>query len=414
MEGIGSYVSVVGLGSLFAGDLIIILMALILDAAKIMSVSFLYQYWDDIKSTMRYYMLSAVIVLMTITSAGAFGYLSGAFQKAVAPNMEVMLKVDSLKKEQDLITNEKNQLLDRKVKIDQQISQLPPENVKGRRQLIYSFKPEQEQISKRLVELTTRSDELTTEIFKAESENIDNQVHVGPIIYIAKIFDSTIEDTSKWIILVIIFVFDPLAVTLIVAGNFLIKRRKEEKNVEAVKLHEELNTLHNDQTFIASEIKELESILEDIQKEDLIERRAFENRLKAVKNQSLSSTKTENYIDGLTTSEVMRSEADHVHDQLLSEHPEECYPLFEHGEAPEPYSEDNDFPLVDQDLQLFEEIQEPSMMIDVSMDASFSGSPQVGLIAEARSSLDDLQIRFPSALIREGVVSRSNVRRFYE
>ena len=62
MEAIGTYISVVGLGALFAGDIIILIMAGVLDIAKIVSVSFIFQYWEKIKVIMRYYMLVAVII----------------------------------------------------------------------------------------------------------------------------------------------------------------------------------------------------------------------------------------------------------------------------------------------------------------------------------------------------------------
>ena len=110
MEAIGTYISVFGLGALFAGDIVILTMAVILDVAKIVTVSFLYQYWDDIKSIMKYYLLAAVIILMTVTSVGAFGYLSGSFQKAISPSTSSNLQIDSLKQERDSLVAEKDQL----------------------------------------------------------------------------------------------------------------------------------------------------------------------------------------------------------------------------------------------------------------------------------------------------------------
>lgn len=237
MEIISSYVSVIGLSSLFAGDVVILMMAVILDVAKITSVSFLYQYWHEIKRLMRYYMLSAVIVLMTITSTGAFGYLSGAFQRAMQPNQEVMLKVESFNRERTQLSSELEQLSKQRSSMDQQLAQLPPENVKGRRQLIWSFKPETQRISERTGVVTKRLDQLNEDILKVESENIDKQVHTGPITYVSKAFNISVEEASKWIILTIIFVFDPLAVILIIAGNFLVKRRDEQtKKIEPIEL----------------------------------------------------------------------------------------------------------------------------------------------------------------------------------
>lgn len=256
MEAIGTYISVIGLGSLFAGDPVILLMACIFDVAKIVSVSFLYQNWMVIKNVMKYYISVAVIVLMTITSGGIFGYLSGAFQKAMQPNMEVSLKVDSYSNERAQLSNEKEQLKVERINIDKQIASLPTDYVRGRTRLINSFKPESERISSRLILITKRIDELNDNILKVESQSIETRVHAGPITYVAKAFNVTIEEASKWIILTIIFVFDPLAVFLILAGNFLVKKRKEAPpKVEAPK-----QTIKKDEARAIELEKELEKL----------------------------------------------------------------------------------------------------------------------------------------------------------
>jgi hypothetical protein len=96
MEAIGTYVSVVGLSAFFAGDPVILTMGIILDIAKVVSISFLYQKWDKTSTLKKTYLIAAISVLMTITSAGAFGYLSGAFQTALQPNKEVQISLDSI------------------------------------------------------------------------------------------------------------------------------------------------------------------------------------------------------------------------------------------------------------------------------------------------------------------------------
>lgn len=234
MEGIGSYISVVGLASLFASDWVILAMAIILDVAKVTSVSFLYQYWNDISKLLRGYMTASVLVLMLITSAGAFGYLSGAFQKAMQPNREVAMRIESYKTEQSALLSEKQQLLDEQAKMNQQLAKLPDDYVAGRQRLIRAFKPEQDRIRARLSVVTQRSDELRDQIRKVESENIEQQVHAGPITYVSTAFNITVEDASKWIILVIISVFDPLAIALVLAANFLVKRRRESTSIEKI------------------------------------------------------------------------------------------------------------------------------------------------------------------------------------
>ena len=238
MEAVGTWLSIIGFGSLFSGDIAILMMIGIFDLAKIVTVSFLYQYWKDIGKLMRNGMVTASMVLMLFTSAGTFGYLSQAFQKATAPAIEVTLKVDALKHEKVSVDAEIDRLNDQKAKINEQIAKLPDNVVAGRRQLINSFKPEQAKINERLDVVTKRSDELNQEVRKVESENVTTLVHVGPISYVSKAFGMSMEDASKWIILMIIFVFDPLAVMLVIAGNFLVKRKKELAEVKQVEIVE--------------------------------------------------------------------------------------------------------------------------------------------------------------------------------
>jgi hypothetical protein len=85
MEIIGSYISIVGLSSVFDKDPIILAMVVSLDVAKIVTVSFVYRNWRDLNIAMRSYMAAAVVVLMMLTSTGLFGYLSSAFMGTITP-----------------------------------------------------------------------------------------------------------------------------------------------------------------------------------------------------------------------------------------------------------------------------------------------------------------------------------------
>lgn len=216
IEGIGTYVSVVGLSSLFAANPVIITLAIALDIGKIVTVSFLYKYWKNVNWIMKSYMCIAAVVLMVITSAGAFGFLSGEFQKAIADTSSQNIVMTTL-------TDEQARLQARKNEIDKQISQLKTDNVKGRTQLMRQFGPEVGRVNKRL-------EEIDKELPKLKVESIKKNVEVGPIIYVAEAFHTTPEQAVKWVILIIIFVFDPLAVALLIAGNYLLELRKTSKD----------------------------------------------------------------------------------------------------------------------------------------------------------------------------------------
>lgn len=214
LEGIGTYVSVVGLGHLFAYSWVVMIMAVALDIAKVINVTFLYRHWKEIGMTLKSYMLAATFVLMVITSTGVFGYLSGEFQKAISGNTQQTVLIQSL-------VDEQGRLQKRKEEIDKQIAQLPQNNVRGRRQLMTQFGPEVDRLNARLAEIDTKLPELKV-------QNIEKETHVGPIMYVAQAFDTTPEKAVKWIIFTIIGVFDPLAIAMLVGGNFLLARKKEE------------------------------------------------------------------------------------------------------------------------------------------------------------------------------------------
>ena len=232
IESIGTYVSVVGLSALFSSNPVIILLAVSLDIGKVVTVSFLYRNWKDISWLMKSYMTIAAIVLMLITSVGAFGYLSAEFQKAIQGTNENAVVIQSMEEEQA-------RLQARKEQIDNQIAQFPPEYVTGRRQAVEQFAPEVSRINNRLAEIDQQLPEL-------KLETIKKNVEVGPIIFIADAFSTTPEQAVKYVILTIIFVFDPLAIALLIAGNFLIKNKellKIKKQREEQEAKKELDAL---------------------------------------------------------------------------------------------------------------------------------------------------------------------------
>lgn len=212
LEGLGTWISVLGLSALFAGSPIVIAMAISLDIAKVAGVTFLYKNWKDISFSMKAYMSLATFVLMMITSAGVFGYLSGEFQKAISGNNQQSVMIDAL-------TEEKARLQKRKEEIDAQIANLPANAVTSRIRLTNQFKVEATGINSRLNAIDKQLPELKV-------ATISQNTKIGPIMYVAEVFDTTPEQAVKWVILVIIFVFDPLAIALLIAGNFLLAQRK--------------------------------------------------------------------------------------------------------------------------------------------------------------------------------------------
>jgi len=215
LEGIGTIVSVIGLVQLFGYTELIVALAIAFDIAKVTSVTVLYREWGKMSKLLRTYLTAASFVLMTITSMGAASYLSTNFQKSSLPVKTLEVKVKSL-------SEEKTKLEARKKEIDAQIANLPADYVKGRTKLLNNFKSEIERINDRIVQLDV-------EVPKVQTEMIDATSHAGPIMYLATALKSTPEAAMGWLIGLMIFVFDPLAVALILAGNYLVFERNKSQ-----------------------------------------------------------------------------------------------------------------------------------------------------------------------------------------
>ncbi len=216
IEALGTLVSILGLTSLFGMNAIIVSLAIALDLGKIVVVTLLYSYFRQLGLMMKSYAVIASIITMVITSAGAGSYLTAEFQKAMLGTQEGSLKVQVLKDQQVKYEERKKQ-------IDLQIANLPEKTtVNQRLRLMSGFKAEQKDLQDKISEIDKQLPALQITQIGVESK-------VGPILYIAKAFNIPVEEAVKWVILMIIVVFDPLAVFLIVAGNFLLEQRKLEK-----------------------------------------------------------------------------------------------------------------------------------------------------------------------------------------
>lgn len=231
-----AFFSVFGLTSLFVGVFIpILIMGSALEAGKLIAASFLYRFWGKITFFIKAYLIASVLILMLITSVGIFGYLTAAYQRDTIPLKELTQRIETNQIELDRLT-------ERKKEIDKQIAELPHNYVTARQNLMRTFKPE-------LDALGPRIDELLEEISKDQSAKLATEAHVGPILFVAKVLDRDPDDAVFYFTLLIMIVFDPLAVALTLATNMAIKERSERlsklRNVseEPVDLSQEANMI---------------------------------------------------------------------------------------------------------------------------------------------------------------------------
>ena len=202
--------SVYGLAKLFSGAFIsVVIMAGALELGKLVTASFLYRYWNMINWFQKVYMTLATIVLVFITSAGIFGYLSNAYQGATLEFEKQSTELIAVEERIEQLEEDKVFL---KEELSVAISELPDNYITAKRKLREDYNPQITQVNQEILEFKTRRADL-------EIQLVSTGVDVGPAIYLARTFGTDIDTVVKFFIFILIFVFDPLAVMLVVAYN---------------------------------------------------------------------------------------------------------------------------------------------------------------------------------------------------
>ena len=220
--------SVYGLAKLFSGAFLsVVVMAGSLELGKLVTASFLYRYWNMINWFQKVYMTIATIVLIFITSAGIFGYLSNAYQGATLEFEKQSTELLTIEERIEQLDEDKVFL---KEELEVAISELPDNYITAKRKLREEYNPQITQLNQELLEYKTRRADL-------EIELVSTGVDVGPAIYLARTFGTDIDTVVKFFIFILIFVFDPLAVMLVIAYNqALMDRKKDEPEVESINI----------------------------------------------------------------------------------------------------------------------------------------------------------------------------------
>ena len=215
-----AFFSVIGLSMLFAGSFYaVVFMASSLEIAKIISASFAYRFWKRINILMRIYLVSGVIVLVIITSLGIFGFLSRSYMGATIDFEKLSNQLIFQEEEVERLKDDKT-FLEREM--EAQIATLPDNYITAARIT-------RDQYMLQIREINNRISELSLGISDLKVKLVDVGIDVGPAIYIARAFNISIDDVVKVFILMLVFVFDPLAVTLVIAANIAFMDRSKQK-----------------------------------------------------------------------------------------------------------------------------------------------------------------------------------------
>ena len=250
IAGCAAYYSVFGLSQLFAGaSIAVIIMASSLEVAKVVSVSLLQRYWTKLSRGLKIYLMTGVIILVTITSAGIYGFLSNAFQKTASQYeiSEGQLSVLNGRKElfEKSILDNKS-ILETKNKRVQQLTELRANqesrldaatNTSGKNRARTDINQSTAEIQKLNTEIdalnnknTTLSDSVAAYSTKVLESKATSGVsgELGPLKYLSELTGQPMNKVVNWFILLLIFVFDPLAVALVIATNRILQLENEK------------------------------------------------------------------------------------------------------------------------------------------------------------------------------------------
>lgn len=204
--------SVSGLSRLFTGAAFaIILMGGALEFAKFTAAAFLHRTWNRLNIFYRSYLLISVIVLSAITSMGIFGFLSDAYQASSSDLQMYAVKISAVKDDQ--VRNNAEI-----ARLNRTVDEIPGNRVTKKLEI-------RNQIEPQLKEFFAKNEKAADEIKQMNLKVLEIKNKVGPLIYIAKAFNQDIDTVVKWLILVFVSVFDPLAICLVIATSEALRMR---------------------------------------------------------------------------------------------------------------------------------------------------------------------------------------------
>lgn len=251
-----AFYSVFGLSHLFAGaSTEVIIMAGALEFAKLVCASLLYQYWNVINKWLRAYLISAVFILMVITSGGIYGFLSGAFAETNTQSQFLDKQIEIQTAKQNIFVEKKEDLSLEKIQLNQTIADLRTSLSNPTSVSYYSEEAGQvitttssstrralqSELNTTITERDTISQQInavTDSIAVYDVKILEQQIgnesarELGPLKYMAELTGKPMEQIVNWFMLLIIFVFDPLAIAMVVAANMAFAQIKDFKPKE--------------------------------------------------------------------------------------------------------------------------------------------------------------------------------------
>ena len=249
-----AFYSISGLSKLFAGAaLAVIIMTTSLEVAKLVIASLLYQYRKTIPKLLKYYLTVAAVILVLITSMGIYGFLSAAYQETAAKAGSIDSQISLIETKRDNVKEQLAVYSDEKTSINTAVTELRSGlsnnkiqyKDKETGQIINTtssstrraLEKQLDQAITRQTEINTKVDNLNEQLFGYETEIVEvktgNDIagELGPLKYLSGLTGIPMDKIINYLLLTIIFVFDPLAIALVIAANFAFEKLRPKENI---------------------------------------------------------------------------------------------------------------------------------------------------------------------------------------
>ena len=276
-----AFYSVSGLMKLFAGAAFAVgIMAGSLEVSKLVIASLLYQYWNRLNKFLRTYLIIAVVILILITSMGIYGFLSSAYQETANKDQITTQQITALETKKKLYEGTRDNLLKEK----QSLSDLRGSLSKGSTTqytdskgnlVVRSNNASIKQLDKASQsddKLSGKVDVVNDSIFSIENKilaiktNSTSTSELGPLKYLSGLTGVGMDRIINYLLLVIIFVFDPLAIALVIAANFAFSQLTKRKEIPIEEKIEDMRNVVEAYDDLEEEMKEWEEAsLTDLQ-----------------------------------------------------------------------------------------------------------------------------------------------------
>lgn len=232
LSSVSAYFSVAGMAILFSGAaLSVMVMASALELAKVMATVWLHHNWKTVPTLIRVYLCGALCVLILTTSMGAFGYLSRAHIEQASSSADYTLQIETLESK---LKNQELTLEAARSRVQALNDILAKANDKDRAYLNTRQKSERAQLDNDIQEAVSAIEQTNQELLPLRRSNNLIQSDIGPIKYVAELFygeeeaKKHFDEAVRFIIFFIVLVFDPLAIVLLISGNYGLTRTQHK------------------------------------------------------------------------------------------------------------------------------------------------------------------------------------------